>query len=328
MARNDSRFTTELDQLGAKASSNRANDLAASVADSEFDLEELDREATEADSEEEKFLRAPRRVPVRKTVTKKTATRLRWVFVGIAGLALSASAAYALVDYSTHSWRFRINGSDDIQAAGLTHVTRAQIMDVMGADIGRSIFKVDLNERKRRLEEIPWVESATVMRLLPGQVRIQIIERVPVAFVRIGSRVSLIDSGGVIMELPVRALSAYSFPVITGMGESEPLSTRAVRMHTYAKLAADLDAGGANYSKDLSEVDLSDPDDVKITVDDPQGTLVIHLGESAFLERYRIYLKHVQEWRQQFQKLESVDLRYSGQIIVNPDLRAPQRVNP
>jgi len=28
----------------------------------------------------------------------------------------------------------------------------------------------------------------------------------------------------------------------------------------------------------------------------------------------------VQQWRQQFDKLESVDLRYDGQIIVNPDL--------
>ena len=32
-----------------------------------------------------------------------------------------------------------------------------------------------------------------------------------------------------------------------------------------------------------------------------------------------MYLAHVQEWRQQFQKLESVDLRYDKQVIVNPD---------
>jgi hypothetical protein len=30
-------------------------------------------------------------------------------------------------------------------------------------------------------------------------------------------------------------------------------------------------------------------------------------------------LSHVGEWRQQFHKLESVDLRYDGQIVVNPD---------
>ncbi len=47
----------------------------------------------------------------------------------------------------------------------------------------------------------------------------------------------------------------------------------------------------------------------------------MHLGSSNYLERYKIYVTHVREWRQQFDKLESVDLRYDRQIIVNPDLQ-------
>ena len=54
---------------------------------------------------------------------------------------------------------------------------------------------------------------------------------------------------------------------------------------------------------------------------DPQGEVLVHLGSSNYLERYRIYVTHVQQWRQQFDKLESVDLRYDRQIIVNPDLQ-------
>ena len=45
----------------------------------------------------------------------------------------------------------------------------------------------------------------------------------------------------------------------------------------------------------------------------------MHLGSSKFLERFKIYVAHVQEWRAQFQKLESVDLRYEHQVIVKPD---------
>ena len=52
----------------------------------------------------------------------------------------------------------------------------------------------------------------------------------------------------------------------------------------------------------------------------PQGEVLIHLGSSNFLERYKTYEAHAQEWRQQFDKLESVDLRYDRQIIVNPDI--------
>jgi cell division protein FtsQ len=47
--------------------------------------------------------------------------------------------------------------------------------------------------------------------------------------------------------------------------------------------------------------------------------VLVHLGSSNFAERFKIYRGHVQEWRQQFQHLESVDLRYDRQVIVNPD---------
>jgi cell division protein FtsQ len=109
--------------------------------------------------------------------------------------------------------------------------------------------------------------------------------------------------------------------VILGMSAGEPLSTRAARMKTYNELVRQLDSGGGHYSQDLSEVDLSDPDDVKVVANDPQGEVLVHLGSSNFLERYKIYVTHLQEWRQQFNPVESVDLRYDRQIIVNPDLR-------
>jgi len=96
-------------------------------------------------------------------------------------------------------------------------------------------------------------------------------------------------------------------------------------MKIYNTLVRDLDSDGAHYSQDLSEVDLSDPDDVKVAVADPSGEVLVHLGSSNFLERYKVYVTHVQEWRQQFSKVESVDLRYGGQIIVNPDLREMPR---
>jgi cell division protein FtsQ len=62
-----------------------------------------------------------------------------------------------------------------------------------------------------------------------------------------------------------------------------------------------------------------------VRVNDPAGDVLVHLGSSDYLRRYKIYVAHAQEWRQQFQKLESVDLRYDNQIIVNPDLPKPLR---
>jgi cell division protein FtsQ len=158
------------------------------------------------------------------------------------------------------------------------------------------------------------------MRFVPNHLKIEIQERTPVAFARLGSKVVLVDRKGTLMELPSAQRKKFSFPVIVGMNPGEPLSTRASRMKIYNELVAELDSGGARYSQDLSEVDLSDPDDVKVVANDPAGAVLIHLGNSDYLSRYKIYVAHVREWRQQFDKVESVDLRYDRQIIVNPDL--------
>jgi len=268
--------------------------------------------------EESPFLRAQKRVPVRRgPLAKKTANRLKMVLAVLSAAGAIAVIASLLYDYGEHSWRFRIRSSSSIEVTGAQTTSRRQVMEVFGADVGRNIFFVPLAERRRQLEAIPWVESAAVMRLLPDRLHVDLSERTPVAFVRIGSRILLIDRNGVVMELP--RSRKYSFPVIKGMSEAEPLSTRAARMQIYSALMRELDSEGAHYSKDLSEVDLSDPEDARVMAADPGGAVLIHLGNSDYLRRYKIYLAHIREWRQQFQKVDSVDLRYDHQIIVNPD---------
>jgi cell division protein FtsQ len=279
--------------------------------------------------EESPFLRGQKRVSVRRgSLPKKTATRLTWIAFGLGVLALCGIAATVLYQYGEHSWRFRIDSSDNIEISGLGNVTRSQVMEVMGEDIGRNIFFVPLGQRQKQLEQIPWVESASVMRFVPNRLRIEVHERTPVAFARIGSRISLIDAGGMLMESPLGRKKKFSFPVILGMNLSEPQSTRAARMKIYDQLVGELDSNGAHYSQDLNEVDLSDSEDVKVLASDPGGEVLVHLGSSDFLDRFKIYVSHVQEWRQQFSRLDSVDLRYEHQIIVNPDLQGTAKQVP
>ena len=289
-----------------------------------------DARLLDLDAEQESpFLRGQKRVSVRRgTLPKKTATRLLWGAVVLTGVAFCAAAVAAVYHYGEHSWRFRVESSDDIEVAGNQNVNRSQVIEVMGGDIGRNIFFVPLDQRKQQLEQIPWVESASVMRFVPNRLRVEIHERTPVAFIRIGSKILLTDASGALMELPPPGKVKYSFPVIVGSNPGEPLSTRAARMKTYNELVRELDSDGAHRSQDLSEVDLSDPDDLKVLANDPQGEVLVHLGSSDYLERYKIYVAHIREWRQQFDKLESVDLRYDRQIIVNPDLQGAAKQPP
>jgi cell division protein FtsQ len=272
--------------------------------------------------EESPFLRAQKRVSVRRnSLSKKAAKYVGWAFLATVIVFLGSVTVAAAYHYGEHSWRFRIASSDDIEINGLEDVPRSQIIEVMGGDIGRNVFYVPLSLRKKQLEQIPRVESASVMRFVPNQIKIVIHERTPVAFARIGSKIFLIDTTGVLMDLPITSKKKFSFPVILGMSMAEPQSMRTLRMSTYKQVVSQLDSTGAHYSKDLSEVDLSDPDDVKLLTDDSAGSVLVHLGASDFLERFKIYITHVQEWRRQFARLDSVDLRYEHQIVVNPDLQ-------
>jgi cell division protein FtsQ len=276
------------------------------------------------DEEEAQFLRTQKRIPVRRgPIPRKTAGWIKTALI-VAGMTIPvAGLGYAGYDYGTHASRFHINSSDNIEISGVSNASRAQVMDVAREDIiARNVFSVSLDERRKKLEQIPWVESAKVMRLLPNRIVISITERTPVAFVQIGSRIHLIDAGGVVMGLPAIRQSKYSFPVIHGIAEADPLSSRAAVMKIYNRMAGELSSGegeNAQFMRQVSEVDLGDPEDVKATVNDAGGTVLIHLGASDFLERYKLLAAHIGEWRQQFKNVESVDLRYEGQIVVNPD---------
>ncbi|MGC2745613.1 MAG: FtsQ-type POTRA domain-containing protein [Candidatus Angelobacter sp.] len=335
-AQANSRTSTDNDLKSSARTRSSADRRAIAMHEDDDDSELLiNREDLDMDlnGEEAQFLRTSRRVPVRRSpIPKKAAGQLKIagviaaVVVGCGGLS---AWAYS---YGMTSWRFRIQSSDAVEIQGVKNASRAHVMEVAGADIGRNVFFVPLDERKKQLEQIPWVQEATVMRLLPNRIAVTIHERTPVAFAQIGSRISLIDANGVVMGLPADRKTKYSFPVIRGIGDTEPLSSRAAAMKIYNRLVSELGAGndeteasssspngGTNYVKQLSEVDLSDPENVKVTANDPGGTMVVHLGAQDFLPRYKLYVSHIAEWRQQFQNVQSVDLRYEGQVIVNPD---------
>src|SRR6266508_3656737 len=300
---------------------------------------------TEADDPDEpqQFRRASRRVPVKRgALPRRVAARARTAVLLAVALGVLGTAAYQVHEFAMHSGRFRIRNESDIELAGEAPNSSAPVMEKMREVLGRNIFLISVAERKRELEKIPWVESATVMRLWPNRLRVLVKERTPVAFVAIGERIGLIDSQGVVMEMSPGVRDNYAFSVIRGMAESDPLSTRAPRMRTFARLVRELDGdqggtgpraegasggvssspGKVQYSRNLEEVDLSDPEDVKITVKGPSGPILLHLGNENFLPRFMVYLSNVQKWEHERGKLESVDLRYGRQVILNPDMSA------
>ncbi len=214
--------------------------------------------------------------------------------------------------------RFRIVGSEDIQATGLTEVSRSEMLPVFGEDIGRNVFFVPIDQRRHQLEQIPWVEHATVMRLLPDQIRVSVVERQPVAFTRHGEQIGLVDANGVLLDMAPATMAEhhYSFPVLTGIDSGDPADSRKARVDVYLRMMAELDADGKHNSEQISEIDLTDPEDARVLMPEQGADILAHFGEDHFLERYERYQAHIAEWRQQYPHLAAVDLRYDNQVVL------------
>jgi len=269
--------------------------------------------------------------PPRKSWNSKGDSGGRWywpestigrVLVG-AGALIVLIAVGTTVDlakrYLQHDSRFRIAGVNHIQVAGLSELSRAQLLPVFGEDIGRNVFFVPLSERRKELEGIPWVQQATVMRVLPDELHVSIVERKPVAFTRHGQQIGLVDASGVLLDMAPAAMAAhhYSFPVLTGIDAGDKPVSRQARMNVYARMMSELDSSGQHYSEQLSEIDLTDPEDARVLMPEQGTDILAHFGEDHFLERYQRYKEHIAEWRQQYPQLAAVDLRYEQQVVLD-----------
>ncbi len=279
---------------------------------------------------EEVFLRSRMRVPVRKGIlppflTRTNAGRVILGFAALVVAALVVLVVMAVKNFLDHDPRFRIDSASSIQINGNSQLTRADLLTVFGSDIGRNLFFVPLTDRRKQLEQVPWVAHATIMRILPNQLRVAIVERTPIAFVRIGNQIKLVDADGVLLDMQPAALAAkhYSFPVVTGINPQDPLSVRRPRMRLYQKFMNEIDSSGEKLSKNLSEIDLSDPEDVQGLVSSGGSDILLHFGQDNFLERWHEYQAHLAEWKQQYPRLASVDLRYDRQVVLKMADNAP-----
>ena len=257
-------------------------------------------------------LKFARRIP--KTLFGRIAT-------GIALLLIIGTVVSLLMiarSFLLHDPRFMIQSASAIEIQGNQHLTRPQLLAIFGGDVERNIFRISLDDRQAELEALPWVQRATIMRLLPGRIRVAIVERTPVAFVRQGGHIGLVDTHAILLDMAASQTEPhYSFPVVTGITASDPATTRAARMKIFERFTADLDSTGEKISENLSEVDLSNPEDVKALIPDHATEVLVHFGDDHFLDRYRKYQELLPQWHTQFPNLASVDMRYEREVVLD-----------
>lgn len=292
---------------------------------------ELRQPDLSADEEEPRYLRRQKPAEIRKRKAGGKGWRhygriAGWVLGGIAVVA----AVTLVVRFALFSPRLQLASVETIQVRGNQFVPRSVILEKFAADAGQSVLRIPLDERRAALEQVAWVERASVQRILPNGLRVEVVERTPVAFLRTGTELSLIDANGVLLERPLEG--DFAFPVVTGISELTPIAERRKRMAAFAQLLKDADVARPGGAEQISEVDLSDAADVRAVVagipelstggSDAQESVLIHFGEGDFITKYKVFVENIAEWRASVGRVVSVDLRFARQVVVNPETPA------
>ena len=118
-----------------------------------------------------------------------------------------------------------------------------------------------------------------------------------------------------------------AFPVLRGVSERESVEKRKTRLELYVKLREGLRGEKGEFPQEISEVDLSDTSDLAAVVTDSGGAVRLHLGDDLFPDRYALYRSHIAEWRQQFNEIQSIDLRYQGQAVIQSGVPTTVRLD-
>ena len=124
------------------------------------------------------------------------------------------------------------------------------------------VWNADLPAIREKIEKLPFVKAAAVSMALPAGIRLNIVERIPQAIVRLNGGDFLVDGEGVILAPASKPEPAIPF-VIRGWDESKSekaMPENLARLKLYRKMLDEWNGVGiADRVKEVNLADLNDP---------------------------------------------------------------------
>jgi cell division protein FtsQ len=256
-------------------------------------------------------------VPAKPKLTWRRAFRLVMWSVIAAGIAWGGRSVNSFL---LHDPRFELQcpanapSCANLEIRGAVYASPARIQSVFAQDFGASVFHIPLAERRRRLLAVDWVNSASISRVWPSRIVVNVTERTHVAFAKLpigGSaryRFSLIDIDGVLLSIPARV--RFHLPVMSGMTEEQTEADRSARVRAMQHLLDDL----GPQAKDISEINASSTLDMRLTAEIDGHAVELLVGDQHYRSRYMHFLSHYEEMRKHSTEATVFDLRLDDRI--------------
>lgn len=261
---------------------------------------------------------APTRPRVRGVSPPKRQISRVKVSIAVAAVVLTVAAAlYAFKSvegFLIRDPRFALNGEDGatptLEIRGAAHASERRLAAAFRDDSGLSVYLMPLADRRTTLRKVDWVKDASVARVWPNHVVVNVSERTPVAFVTLAaSKFGLIDEEGVILP---PAADRFHLPVLIGVHQADSIESRRRAVRLLTKLTAAVGDSASNFA----EVDVSEPSNLKVRQSSGGRMVTLLLGDGNYGARYRNFANHYAEIRQKLPGAGTLDLRIEDRITV------------
>jgi cell division protein FtsQ len=257
-----------------------------------------------------------RRAHVKPARQRAIASKQAWVAAKVLVLLLVvAFGAWRAVSLVAHARALQIG---HLVVHGQERLASGEVLALVDGLRGQNILLVRLDTWRARLLTSPWVEDATLRRVLPATVDVLVKERKPMGIGRIGSALYLIDAHGVIIDEYGPAYADIDLPMIDGTaaapGDGGALVDPA-RAAFAARVMASL-SSRPDVAKRVSQIDVDDLHNAVVMLDG--DTALLRLGDTGFVERLQQYLDLAPALRARMAGIDYVDLRFDERLYVRP----------
>ncbi len=262
--------------------------------------------------------------------TRRFAARLLTILkiVGVVCvLLLGAATAASAYRYAANSNLLELR---EVDIYGCRRLDPARLQKIVREGFPSNLLRIDLNKLQSRLEQEPWVHRAEIRRILPASLKIYVVERVPSVIGEVGGELELLDNEGVLLDHYEPSYGKLDVPVLSGLlGDSVEAyrvlqEQNSARVRLGLQLLAEIEAVTPDSTRSISEVDLSDPGNIKIVLVD--DTAEIFLGDRDFGKRFQAFMTEYPQAKSQYGEMSSVNLRFFPDIVYNP--KRPPAVKP
>jgi cell division protein FtsQ len=208
-----------------------------------------------------------------------------------------------------------------VTVRGNERLSTGEVLALVSGLQRRNILTVSLDDWRHSLLSSPWVEDATLRRLLPSTIEIEVRERRPMGVGRVANGLYLVDPRGVIVDEFGPNYADLDLPIIDGLASVPNQGTPIVderRALLAARLLAALEPRPDLATK-VSQIDVSDVHDAVVLLDG--DTAMLRLGEDDFVARLQEYIDLAPALRERIAEIDYVDLRFDDRLYVRPIMR-------